>query len=230
MIKVFNAPAPEFSPNNFFLDTRTFEQDGIRHLRQVDLHDDSGPTFDYGSALSWGAFTMPDLDAISIHPNGYAAAISFDHDQMSIVKLADAGVPDDRAPIALPFTGTGVREGLMMGPTGMTITADGRILVLERTGARIQAFDNLGNPTQCFAAQLQFDLPTSLENDLDAQTVGPALLRALQQAVPVRNTSPDAFDKRYLLQPLLRMQSSFVSDLDAGNASPDSASSSSWQA
>jgi len=221
VIKVFNAPAPEFSPNNFYLDSRTYETDGAHHLRLIDLHDDSGPSFDYDSKLSWGAFTMTNLNAIAIHPNGFAVGIAYDDHQMAILKLPEKGVAEADAPRAIPMTGEGVREGLMQGPVGMTITSDGRILVLERTGARIQAFDSFGNPTQCFAAELNFDLSTDFAKDLDNSTASLALLHTLQQSVPVFNNAPDAFDKRYLSMPLFSLDPSFAAVLDAGTFTQD---------
>ncbi len=221
VILVFNAPVPEFSPRNFYLDTRTYATEKIRHLRLIDLQDESGPTFDYDSTLSWGAFDMPDLDAIAVHPNGFVIGISYNQDQMAVLRLPDSATADDQAPHALPMTGTGVREGLMQGPIGMTITADGRILVLEKTGARIQAFDTFGNPAQCFAAELEFDLPTDFVDDLNDGTASLRLLHALQQAVPVRNPAPDAFDKRYLLMPVVTLDSSFASVLDGGTVTDE---------
>jgi hypothetical protein len=221
VIKVFNAPAPEFSPNNFYLDSRTFNTDGAHHLRLIDLHDDSGPTFDYDSKLSWGAFTMTNLDAIAIHPNGFAVGITYEFHQLAILKLPEKGVAEADAPRAIPMTGEGVREGLMQGPVGMTITSDGRILVLERTGARIQAFDSFGNPTQCFAAELNFDLSTDFAKELDNATASLALLQALQKSVPVLNNAPGAFDKRYLSMPLFNLDPGFVAVLDAGTFTQD---------
>ncbi len=216
VIMVFNAPVPEFSPNNFYLDTRTYQTEKVWHLRRIDLQDDSASTFDYDSGLSWGAFDMPDLDAMAVHPNGFVIGVSYGNNQMAILRLPEQGVADDKAPHALPMTGKGVREGLMQGPCGMTITADGRILVLEKTGARIQAFDSFGNPSQCFAAELAFDLPADLAGDLDDATASPKLLQALQRAVPVLNATPDAFDKRYLLMPVVTLDFSFSATLDAG--------------
>jgi hypothetical protein len=216
MVVVFNAPAPVFSPNNFYLDTRTYATDGLYHLRLVDLADGGNTTFDYGATLSWGAFLLPNISAITVHPNGYVIAISYTNDKMAILQLPPTGVTDADAPVALPFSGAGVREGLMQGPVGMTLSADGRILVLERTNARIQAFDTQANPVQCFASPLAFPLPASLVGDLDSQTASTALLQALQAAVPVLNTSPGAYDPRYLLTPMFSMPEDFVTVLDAG--------------
>ncbi len=221
VIKVFNSPAPAFSPNNFYRDTRTYQTDQVYHLRLVDLQDDSATTFDYNSTQSWGAFDIPNLNAIAVHPNGFVIAISFQDDKMEILRLPAAGVADADAPHALPFSGTGLREGLMQGPVGMTISADGRILVLERTNARIQAFDTQANPVQCFAAALAFNLDTSYESDLNNATASTALLQALQMNVPVMNTTPGAYDPRYLLTPAFSMPNSYVGVLNAGTVTQD---------
>jgi hypothetical protein len=218
VIKVFKAPVPAFSPNNFYLDTRTYQSDGLYHLRLVNLHDDGGPTFDYDTRQSWGAFDMPNLDAICVHPNGYVIGISYHYDKMSILKLPDGPKDEKDAPRALPFSGTGVREGLMRGPVGMTITADGRILVLERDNARIQAFDTQANPVQCFAADLTFDLDTSFSKDLNRASASIALVQALQKSVPVMNPVPNAVDKRLLLTPTFSMSGDYAAVLNGGTA------------
>lgn len=221
VIVVFNSPAPAFSPNNFFLDTRTYKTDGLYHLRLVDLQDDGGTTFDYGATQSWGAFDIPNLNAIAVHPNGFVIAISYQNDKMAILKLPAAAVADKDAPLALPFCGTGLREGLMQGPVGMTISADGRILVLERINARIQAFDTQANPVQCFASNLVFNLTSSFASDLNNATASTALLQALQTNVPVMNTAPGAYDPRYLLTPAFSMPASFVAVFNAGTVTTD---------
>ncbi|MEY2499418.1 MAG: hypothetical protein QOD12_2974 [Verrucomicrobiota bacterium] len=221
VIKVFNAPAPEFSPNNFYLDTRTYGKDGVRHLRRVDLQDNSVHTFDYDSTKSWGAFTMTNLDAIVVHPHGYVAAISYRDHQMTILRLPDDAVDDADAPRALPVSGQGVREGLMQGPVAMTITADGRILVLEQVNARIQAFDTFGNPVQCFAAELGFDVNVNFASELDQGTVPFALLQELQNQIPVENSDSNAYDQRYLLTPAFSIDPAFQEALDAKQITPE---------
>ena len=221
LIRIFNYPTPEWSPNNFFLDSRTYKTDKLYHLRYVDLHDDSGTTFDYASTKSWGAFTMANIDAICVHPNGFVIAISYQDNKMSILELPDAPVDEKDAPIALPFSGKGVREGLMQGPVGMTITADGRVLVLERDNARIQAFDTKANPAQCFAAELAFNMNSSYAGDLDNNSAPATMLQVLQKNVPVLNTNPDAYDKRYLLAPAFSLDSSYVAVFDVGTITTD---------
>ncbi|WP_159008620.1 hypothetical protein [Bradyrhizobium sp. S69] len=217
VIKVFNAPAPEFSGNNFYLDTRTYEASGLSHIRRVDLGENSEHTFDYNTGKSWGSFVIAKPDAMIIHPNGYAIAVSFDDHQMTIVKLPDDGVDDSAAPPALPFSGYGVREGLMKGPIAVTVSADGRILVLEKVGARVQAFDTFGNPVQCFGGALTFGLDAGLQADLDHGRASTALIQALQQQVPVNPSAPE----RTLLTPLTNLPTSFTATLDSGTITSD---------
>lgn len=232
VIDVFTAPAPAFSPNNFYLDTRT---GALAHLRLVNLLHDGGNTFDYDSTRSWGAFGQQNLNALAVHPNGYVIAISYLNHKMEILKLPTSGVPDKDAPQALPFCGKGIpvrregipvrvegaREGLMGGPVAMTICADGRILVLEQTNARIQAFDTQANPVQCFAAALTFGLPAGFGTDLNAARASTALLQELQKNVPVMNTSSQVHDPRYLLTPAFSMTEGFVAALNAGTVTPE---------
>lgn len=220
VIKVFHAPVPEFSPNNFYLDTRSYGSTKLSQLRLVDLTD-RGTSFDYDSTQSWGALPMNNLSALAVHPNGFVIAISYRDNKMAIVELPSAGVPDADAPQALPFCGAGLREGLLQGPVGMTISADGRILVLERINARIQAFDTQANPVQCFAGTLEFGIPATLAGELDNAVASTALLQALQRNVPVLNTSAGAYDPRYLLTPVFSMDAGFVATLDARTVTAD---------
>jgi hypothetical protein len=227
VITVFIAPAPEFSPNNFYLDTRTYQDDGAAHLRRVELQDGSSTTFDYESSKSWGAFDIEDIAALAVHPNGFVIAISFQYDKMAILKLPPEAVDDKDAPHALPFSGTGLREGLMSGPVGMTITDDGRILILERYNARIQAFDTQANPVQCFAGLHEFTLSGDLAGEFNDGTASTALLQALQQNIPVINPDPAAYDPRFLLTPVFSMPKESASGesrpdaLDAGEVTQD---------
>ncbi len=222
VIKVFTAPVPDFSPNNFYLDTRTYEASGVSHLRLVDLSDKAGTTFDYGTTKSWGAFALATVDDIVIHPNGYAIAINYENNKLAILQLPEAGVADQDAPQALPFCGSGEREGLLGGPTATTVAADGRILVLEMTNARIQAFDTYANPVQCFATKMAFELPAGMVDDFNHGAVSPALLQTLQKRVPVQRSSTGAVtDTRYLLAPAFSMPASFAGTLDAGTVTDD---------
>lgn len=213
VIKVFKYPTPEFSPNNFYLDTRTFQKQGLYHLRHVDLNDEKNPFFDFAPIKSWGAFPMEHISAVAIHPNNYAIAISYRNNKIAIVQLPAAGMKDENAPIAIPLSGKGIREGLLQGPVAMTITADGRILVLEDINARIQAFDTRGNGVPCFKAELSFEGPTSLGTTLTAKTSSIELLQFLQKQVLVYYPKSD---QRYLLTPLLSVNSSYKTELNEG--------------
>jgi hypothetical protein len=207
---------------NFYLDTRTYGTSGLSHLRQVDLSGKGDSTFRYDATLSWGAFGFLHLDAMAVHPNGYVVAVSCQDDKLAIVKLPAAGVPAKEAPQALPHCGTGWREGLLRGPVGLAITLDGRILVLERTSARIQAFDTQANPVRCFAGALEFALDGSgFAAQLDSGTVTPALLQGLQLNVPVRNAAPKAYEPRYLGARVFNLPPGDVSALDAGRVTHD---------
>jgi hypothetical protein len=178
-IDVFAYPTPAFSPRNFYLDTRAGTAGDPFHLRQVALDGVSG-TFDYTPGKSWGAFPPASLDALAVHPNGYMVGVDYENHKMLILQLPDAAADDAAAPTALPLSGPGLREGLMEGPVAVTITADGRILVLEQDNARIQAFDTMANPVQCFAGPLSFALDASLKADLDGNAPSLALQQAYQ--------------------------------------------------
>ena len=95
-------------------------------------------------------------------PSGYAVAVSNLNSKMEVMTLPSAAAPDAQAQPASLVSGKGDREGLMQGPVAMTVTPDGRILVLEQGNARVQAFDTVGNPVQCFAGPLSFPLDTSV--------------------------------------------------------------------
>ncbi|MBI1771873.1 MAG: hypothetical protein HYR68_05925 [Burkholderiales bacterium] len=72
-IDVYAYPNPEFSSRNFYLDPRG-SQDKKLHLRHVDLAD-SSKEFNYESNQSWGVFNQSNLDAVIIHPRGYAIGV-----------------------------------------------------------------------------------------------------------------------------------------------------------
>lgn len=213
VIKVFRWPTPEFSPNNFYLDTRTYDTQKMYHLRLVDLNDEKNSSFDFESRKSWGAFPMEHISAVAIHPNNFALAISYRNNKIAIVELPATGMDETKAPIAIPLSGKGVREGLLQGPVAMTIAADGRILVLEDINARIQAFDTRGNSVPCFKAELSFEVSLSLKTILSSKTSSVLLMQALQKQVPVYY--PDS-DQRYLLVSLVSLTSSFREELNTG--------------
>ena len=222
VVAVFKYPTVPFSLNNFYLDTRAAQGVGLNryYLRRVDLSDNAGD-FDYDSGLSWGAFDLPNIDALAIHPDGYALAVNSDVNKLSIVQLSPAAVADKDAPLARPFLGTGDREGLVRGPCGMAIAADGRVLLLERSNRRVQAFDVQGKPVRCFASDLAFTADASLASDLNQRAASTGLLQALQKNVPVLDANPLAYDPRYLLNPVFSMPTSYATALNAGTVTAD---------
>ncbi|MGH9562274.1 MAG: hypothetical protein ACRD3S_12545, partial [Terracidiphilus sp.] len=168
-IQVFPYPSPDFSSRNFYLDTRD-NSANVYYLRQVFLGGLGGP-FNYDMGTSWGTFAAMDVDAMVVHPNGYVLAVDYANHKLQILNLPGSSGPDAAAQPALPVSGEGVREGLMNHQVAMTVTADGRVLVLEQGNLRIQAFDTVGNPVQCFAGLLKFTIPTNYAKDLDSGNV-----------------------------------------------------------
>ncbi len=205
-IEVFHYPAPAFSPNNFYLDPRDGSGDKNYHVRHVDLAPDA--EFDYGTDTSWGTFVNAKLDAAVVHPSGYIVGVSYDNHKMEILRLPEQPVPAKEAQPASLVSGLGVREGLMHGPVALTVTPDGRILVLERDNARIQAFDIAGNAVQCFTGPLSITLDPGLSGFLD-QNNGSALSlqAAYQLSVPAQTAS------------MFVLTADSVASLDAGGMS-----------
>jgi hypothetical protein len=118
---------------NFYLDTRTYAATKLAHLRRVTLKDGGSDWFNYDKGQSsWGAFATSRLDGMAVHPNGYVVAVSKATDTLSIVRLPDEGVADAKAEVAQSWGGTGRREGLLDGPVAVTVSGDGRVLVLEQ--------------------------------------------------------------------------------------------------
>ena len=181
-INVFAYPTPTFSPRNYYLDSRSYAKEKKYYLRQVALDDKSG-TFNYTPGQSWGAFSDTTLDAIVVHPNGYVVGVNYEYHKMLILKLPAAAVDDANAPVALPMSGKGLREGLLQGPVALTVTPDGRILVLEQDNARIQAFDTMANPVQCFDGPLAFTIDAQFKTDLNSNNLSTAFQQAYQRNV-----------------------------------------------
>ncbi|MBS1690958.1 MAG: hypothetical protein JST91_01815 [Actinobacteria bacterium] len=213
-------PAIAYGEHGYYLDTRTFAATKLSHLRPVTLTDGES-TFDYAATVSWGAFGVDHLNAMAVHPDGYVAGIATQYDKLMILTLPEAGCTDKSAPVALPFCGTGEREGLLIKPVALTISSDGRILVLEQGNARIQAFDIHANPVQCFSGALAFDLPGEFAAQLDDAAASTALLKALQTRVPVLNTAPSRYNPRYLAAPVFGMPGAVAAVLDAGTVTAD---------
>src|SRR6185369_4185430 len=93
---------------------------------------------------------LENVDALAVHPSNAVIAVSFREAKLMILPLPDRPSPDDKAEDALMVSGQGIRQGLMGGPKALAVAPDGRILVLESTNKRVQAFDTKGNPVPCF--------------------------------------------------------------------------------
>jgi len=193
-IDVFDWPVPGL--DNFFLEPQPNSPQGTLtfYLKGVDF--DQGPgeyTFDTGATRIWGIFSNSSpFQEVAIHPNGYAVALDNKNAKLFVAKLpATAGDPGD-AFIAMPLSGKGNLQGLMDAPQAMTITADGRILVLE-TGTtyidapRIQAFDVKGNRVPSFSVgQPSFTIingAPAIITELDQREVSDGLLALFQKNI-----------------------------------------------
>jgi len=207
-IKVFDYPTPAFSPRNYYLDSRSFAKEKKYYLRQVRLDNGSG-NFDYSSKKSWGAFAETLLDAIVVHPNGYVIGVNYEFHKMLILQLPSAEMDDADAPVAIPMSGKGLREGLLEGPVGLAVTPDGRILVLEQDNARIQAFDTMANPVQCFGGPLAFDINSQFKTELSSGNFSTAFQQVYQ-----RHVQPQ-------LAASFSLPTTFTDALDAGDITAD---------
>eukprot|EP00581_Thalassiosira_minuscula_P024767 CAMPEP_0184411808 /NCGR_PEP_ID=MMETSP0738-20130409/5967_1 /TAXON_ID=385413 /ORGANISM="Thalassiosira miniscula, Strain CCMP1093" /LENGTH=1556 /DNA_ID=CAMNT_0026770137 /DNA_START=6 /DNA_END=4677 /DNA_ORIENTATION=+ len=145
-INVYLYPTNPVGQNNFYLDTSVVPF----QLRYVTL-DDTTP-FDMDQTTSYGAVSLPTVDSLVVHPADYVIAVCYNAHRMQIVPILETPVADEDVPEAGVVSGAGIREGLMLGPRAVSVTQDGRILVLESLNERVQAFDINGNPVACFHA------------------------------------------------------------------------------
>lgn len=162
----FGAPAGVFydvtspqdgSGRNFFVDASRGEFDAERnptggmHLRRLELRFESKqpPDFSVRNDKSWGRFPMA-LDRYLLHPQGKVIGITYRFNKLYILNLPSGPVADAAAPLATLASGEGWREGLINGPRAIATGIDGRVLVLEGTNHRIQAFDIEGKPVPYF--------------------------------------------------------------------------------
>lgn len=120
-------------------------------LRKIDLSKDD---FDlrHSREKSCGTFHLKSIDALAVHPDRKVIAASWKENVVEVLDLKAHGKKGKGAD-GITMCGQGSRQGLLHGPTAMTVTADGRILVLESTNRRIQAFDSSMNPVPCFTGE-----------------------------------------------------------------------------
>lgn len=207
-IAVYAYPVPGL--DNFYLDPRSHSAaNPVFYLRGVDLDQELGKhSFDYDGSTAWGRFVNAGtLQGLAVHPQGYVVGVDYVNHKLYCLKLPAAAMPSDEAPCAMPLAGQGVREGLMQNPQALTITSDGRILVLEEGNRRIQAFDVMGNPVACFSVgQPHFLVGTQFVKPLDAHEAPTALVQAFQAG-----TRPASAPKVAVKDP-----DPVVVDLDAG--------------
>lgn len=206
-IGVYAWPIPAM--DNFYLDPRGHsDENPVYYLRGVDLSQPPGQhEFDYDTTMAWGRISNAgSLQGLAVHPQGYVVAVDFVNHKLFTLKLPAQALASDSAPWAMPLSGAGIREGLMKNPQALTITTDGRILVLEQGNMRVQAFDVKGNSVPCFSVgQPSFALPASFAAELDAHTPGTDLL--VQFLI---NTEPALAPKVTISNP-----ASIAKDLDA---------------
>lgn len=144
---------------NFVLDTRDAT---IGYLRHIEIMDGK-PIYDLDSDYSYGTFTLGDIDDMAVHPSGYVIAVNWASHRMQILKLAEQPVPDAQSPAAVVVANKGILEGLLMGPIALTISPDGKILVLESLSQRVQSFDLTGNAAPSFPGIELFSMESSAQ-------------------------------------------------------------------
>jgi hypothetical protein len=205
---VDSATTTTIDQRNFILDPRN----GQMHLRQVTL-DDGSKNFGLTAnpLLSWGCFPIANLDAIAVHSSNAVIGVSYQYHKLMILNLPTAAVPDDQAPQAALLSGKGLRQGLMMGPKAIAVTADDRILILEGTSERVQAFDIKGNPVACFSSnQPNFAITT---------TDGGTAFAAAMDAGTIPNDVQTALQANYLSL-LMPLDASLITSLNTGTFQP----------
>jgi len=189
----------QVSKNNFVLDTRNNQF----NLRQVNLEDGSnGFGLNDPNLKSWGRFNLSNMDAMVVHPNGAVIGVSWKDSKMEILQIPSEGVDDAHAPDAQMVSGLGVRQGLLQGPKAISVTPDGRVLILETLNKRIQSFDTKGNPVASFLGERLFTLDAAeYAPDLDNGVFSEALQLQFQS---------------HGLTHIFDLSTSLVGDLDQG--------------
>lgn len=213
-IAVYSYPVPGL--DNFYLDPRDHTAaNPVYYLRGVDLHRPPGQyAFDYDKSKAWGRILNEgSLQGLTVHPHGYVVAVDYVNHKLFVLKLPAEATDSDKAPFAMPLAGEGLREGLMMNPQALTISADGRILILEEGNRRIQAFDVMGNPVPCFSVeQPSFSVAKAFATELDNHQASTALVQAFQT-----NTMPALAPKCFLPTRTSKVTAAEVAaSLDAG--------------
>lgn len=175
-ISVYPSPTPPVSQNNFYLDPVPVTSSGASYryqLRQVTL--DNTTPFPMDEAQSYGQFLLPALTDVAVHPQGYVIGAHFNANVLEVLALPPSPATDAQAVSAVIVGGQGARPGLFNGPKALTITSDGRVLVLEQGNARIQAVDVNGNPVYCFTGQFVGAASASALSGLDQGLVSTGL-------------------------------------------------------
>lgn len=182
VIGVFSFPVPKL--DNFYLDSRTYTQDNpLYYLRGVQFAPGQ-TTFNYDQTKSWGSFQDVTIKGLAVHPEGYIVGADYDNHKLLTLRLPGEAVDNALAPVAMPLSGEGLREGLLHQPVALTITASGRILVLEEGNQRIQAFDIKGNAVPCFTVgQKTWAMSTQFISQLDGNAPETDMVQLFQQHV-----------------------------------------------
>ena len=136
---------------NFWVDPRN----GLNHVRPLTL---AAGTFDLSTGRSMGRFNQQ-VDAAIVHPTGFVVGVNTTNSKLEVLRLGAEPVADADAPLANMYSGYGTRPGLLHLPVGIAATPNAGVIVLEAAdsnlsgaGARLQAFDLLGNPAPIFAS------------------------------------------------------------------------------
>ncbi len=136
---------------------------------------DNTTPFPITASLSYGQFLLPALTGVVVHPQGYVIGAHFNANVLEVLTLPSTPATDSQAVAAVIVGGQGTRAGLFNGPAALTVTSDGRVLVLEQGNARIQAVDVNGNPVYCFAGSTLGSASASALTGLDQKLVSASL-------------------------------------------------------
>ena len=180
-IDVHTYPSALVSQRNFYMQPTSSDPHRYEYqLREVVLRD--GVPFDMDQTSSWGRMTLPHINDAVVHPQGYVIAAHYAIDRLEVLRLPTEPSSDAEAVPAVVIAGPGTRPGLLRGPRALSVTADGRVLVLEDGNARIQALDVHGNPVPSFAGARLTTLATDEAANLDAGLASQSLRTAFAAA------------------------------------------------